>query len=87
MALLKMKILKHDIDAKTWSYVLKCFVCKTEMEVVIDDIKYSGERGDWHDAGWENYNVICPECGIDLRIPPDDIHELIKCKIQKKNKK
>ena len=79
-----MKILKHDIDASTWKYALACYSCKTEIEVVMSDVKYSGEAGDWHDAGWENYTVNCPECTCELHIPKDKIHNLIKAKIQRR---
>lgn len=82
-----MKILKHDIDAKEWKYVLTCYHCKTEMEVVMGDVTYSGEAGDWHDSGWESYSVKCPECDISNTIPNDKIHNLIKVKIQKKSRR
>ncbi len=81
-----MKILKHDIDAKAWKYEISCYCCKTDLEVTMSDVRYSGEKGDWHDAGWESYTVICPECSISLTIPADKIHALIRAKIQKKSK-
>jgi len=81
-----MKVLKHDIDTKSWKYEINCYVCKTDLEIVMGDIKYSGEKGDWHDAGWERYEVNCSECGCCLTIPSDKIHALVRAKIQKKSK-
>ena len=80
------KIIKHAIEAKDWKHVLTCYVCKTELEVVMSDIKYNGERGDWHDSGWETYDTACPECSNNLRIDAKDIHPLVRAKIQKRSK-
>lgn len=81
-----MKVIKHAIEAKSWKHQLTCYNCKTELEIVMSDIKYSGERGDWHDSGWENYDIVCPECSTTNRIDDKIIHPLIKAKIQKSNK-
>ena len=81
-----MKIIKHAIEASSWKHNLTCYNCKTELEVVKSDIRYAGERGDWHDSGWETYTVSCPECGIDLRIESKDIHPLIRARIQKSSR-
>jgi hypothetical protein len=82
-----MKILKHDIDAKSWKYEITCYYCKTQLEVVASDVSYSGERGDWHDSGWEKYTIFCPECGTPSDIPPDKIHNLVAAKIRNRNTK
>jgi Zn finger protein HypA/HybF involved in hydrogenase expression len=81
-----MKILKHDIDANEWKHTLKCYCCKTELEVVMGDVRYSGEAGDWHDSGWEKYEVTCPECSTNLTIDADLIHNLVEIKIQKRSR-
>ncbi len=81
-----MKILKHDIDAAEWKHALKCYCCKTDLEIVMGDVRYSGEKGDWHDSGWEKYEVTCPECSTSLAIEADSIHNLIKVKIQKRSR-
>lgn len=81
-----MKIIKHAIEAKSWSHQLTCYYCKTELEVVMSDIRYRGDPGDWHDAGWERYDIDCPECNTTNAISEENIHPLIKAKIQKKFK-
>lgn len=82
-----MKILRHAIEAADWSYQIRCWHCQTELEAVMSDVKYTGEPGDWHDSGWERYEINCPECDTSLTIPSDQIHNLIKAKIQKKCRK
>lgn len=81
-----MKIIRHAIEAKNWKHQLTCYVCKTELEAVMSDIAYSGERGNWAESGWENYDVVCPECHTVNAIEAEAIHPLIRAKIQKKNK-
>lgn len=81
-----MKIIKHAIEAKSWKHELTCYNCKTELEAVISDVKYSGERGNWAESGWANYDVVCPECYTTNSIEEDAIHPLIRAKIQRNAK-
>ena len=81
-----MKIIKRAIEAWKWRHKLTCHNCKTEIEASITDITYDGEKGNWHESGWQNYTVGCPECYTKLNIDPDDIHNLIKTKIKNRIK-
>lgn len=82
-----MKVLKYGSDVKVWRYTLTCYVCKSQLEVEADDLRYAGEAGDWHDAGWESYTISCAACGTSLDIPTDKIPTLVKVHAEKRKKK
>lgn len=81
-----MKVLKYGDDVKSWRYKITCSFCKSELEVEAIDLRYSGEAGDWHDAGWERYECYCAACNDTLSIPANNIPPLVKVFAQNKKK-
>jgi hypothetical protein len=82
-----MKVLKLGSDIKSWQYIIICNYCKSEIEINADDLRYSGEIGDWHDAGWETYSCSCPACGNGLEVPPKNVPFLVKVAAQNRKNK
>jgi len=82
-----MKIKKYAVDPKLWKRDIICSHCQTEIEIETSDLQYSGEDGDWHDAGWEKYTVTCAACNCSITINEKDIPEIVKFEAKKRAQK
>jgi hypothetical protein len=83
-----MKIIKLGFDIKSWRLPATCNFCKSELEIEEPDLHYDGEKGNWHDTGWEEYTCYCAVCGYKLIIPSTtEIPNMVRSAAQKRKKK
>ena len=75
-----MKIL----EAKPWSHVINCKVCKSKLEIEENDVKEGEFGGSYCDSGEPHPYVVCPVCESHNIIPRNKITPKIEYMMRRK---